>query len=439
MFRATLAHITKVCRSGFQSQLKNIRINEVADANKLQSKNVSRVISTKGSAQSEKLKGLKRPKPTTIFCNNGRYPNRCTCSSICANIPGTTSRFSTCQSICHRMVGASEGWKISSINTDIRRPCVSSSTARLRTECISDTDNIQHVVQPKSSVTVEDSQLQQLGQGPAPTSAPISEAAKFWSHRMYKAPDGKDLMVHYCRTLESAETVAKLFLDDTLLGLDMEWKANASALDSIQNNVSLIQLANAKRIALFHIAMFKPAKGVEDLVPPTLKAILENPDITKTGVSIKADCTRLRKYLGINARAIFELSHLYKLIMYCQSNPELINKKLVNLSTQVEEHFGLPLAKDVEVRCSDWTIPLNYSQVQYAASDPYACIRLFNVMNKKRKALNPMPPLPAHAELNLPIRIVHETPVNTQPEDVEVIKPTENPEAKEGSQPNPLS
>jgi hypothetical protein len=52
-------------------------------------------------------------------------------------------------------------------------------------------------------------------------------------------------------------------------------------------------------------------------------------------------------------------------------------------------------------------------------------------MNDKRMALDPMPPLPAHAELNLPIRIVHETPVKTEPGEVEVIKPKKSPGTKE--------
>ena len=38
-----------------------------------------------------------------------------------------------------------------------------------------------------------------------------------------------------------------------------------------------------------------------------------------------------------------------------------------------------------------------------AATDPYACIRLFNAMEAKRQAMDPMPPRPAHAELNQPI------------------------------------
>ncbi|PWY77209.1 ribonuclease H-like protein [Aspergillus sclerotioniger CBS 115572] len=250
-----------------------------------------------------------------------------------------------------------------------------------------------------------------------------SPTPKFWSHNMLKSPEDKDIIVHYCKTLKSSEEVSRLFLNDEILGFDMEWKAQASGWDSIQSNVSLIQVANRERIALFHIALFRPNKKLSDLVPPTLKQIIETPNITKLGVSIKADCTRLRKFLKIDAHGIFELSHLHKLVKYCQSNPKLINKRPVNLSEQVEEHLGLPLEKVEDVRCSDWTVSLNYRQVQYAASDSYACVCLFDTMNAKRKALDPRPPLPAHADLDRPIRIVCEPPVATDPNDVEVVKP----------------
>ena len=225
---------------------------------------------------------------------------------------------------------------------------------------------------------------------------------------MHKGPDGKDIVVHYCKTLQSTEDVAKHFLDDELVGFDMEWKAQASSSDSLQKNLSLIQLANEKRIALFHIALFKPATELDHFVAPTLRQIMESPSITKVGVSIKADCTRLRKYLGINPRGIFELSHLHKLVRYCQTTPKLINKRLVNLNDQVEHHFGLPMRKDGDVRCGDWARPLKYDQIQYAASDPFACVCLFNTMDHKRKAIVPTPPRPAHAELDLPIRLVEE-------------------------------
>ncbi|KAJ5806360.1 uncharacterized protein N7503_003962, partial [Penicillium pulvis] len=261
-----------------------------------------------------------------------------------------------------------------------------------------------------SSVACIDEQSLPLG-GPSPGESAVGreETVKdggpplFWTHSSQRGPGGQKLIVHYCRTLESTEEVARLFLGSKVIGFDMEWKAQASAWDSIQSNLSLIQVANEERIALFQIALFKPGQTLKDLVAPSLKQLLESPDITKVGVSIKADATRLRKYLGVEARSIFELSHLFKLVKYGLTQPKLVNKRGVNLSDQAEEHLGLPLEKSEDVRCGDWTRPLNYRQVQYAATDPYACMCLFNVMDQKRQAMDSVPPLPAHAELNLPI------------------------------------
>ncbi|KAJ5411556.1 uncharacterized protein N7487_005915 [Penicillium crustosum] len=244
---------------------------------------------------------------------------------------------------------------------------------------------------------------------PMPSSSP-----QFWSHSSQHSPDGRKLIVHYCRTLQSTEEAVQHFFGSKVIGFDMEWKAQASGWDSIQSNVSVIQIANEERIAIFQVALFKPARSLEDLVSPSLKRLIESPDVMKVGVSIKADCTRLRKYLGIDAKATFELSHLYKLIKYGKDNPKLVNKRGVNLSEQINEHFGLPLEKSDDVRCGDWTRALSYRQVQYAATDPYACVRLFHTMDAKRQAMNPMPPRPAFAELNQPIVLPLGQAVNSE-------------------------
>lgn len=198
----------------------------------------------------------------------------------------------------------------------------------------------------------------------ASPSANDPTAPIYWSHSSQQSPAGNKIIVHYCRTLRSTEEIVQLFLSSKVIGFDMEWKSSASSWDSKQNNVSVIQLANEERIAIFQVALFRPGRTLNDLVSPSLKRLIESPDVTKVGVAIKADCTRLRKYLGIDAKATFELSHLFKLIKFGKDNPKLVNKRGVNLSDQVQEHFGLPLDKSEDVRCGDWTRVLNYQQVQ---------------------------------------------------------------------------
>lgn len=189
----------------------------------------------------------------------------------------------------------------------------------------------------------------------------------FWKYTMYRGPaeDGTldaKVKVHYCTSSRTTERVIKqYFMNEKVLGLDLEWVSNALKSWGPRKNVSLIQLASPSRIGLFHIAAF-PAK--DTLVAPSLKKLLEDPEITKVGVWIKGDCTRLQSFLDIKTRGQFELSHLYKLVKYSKTGEHnLVNKKLVALSTQVKETLGLPLFKGSDVRTSDWTKPLNMNQI----------------------------------------------------------------------------
>jgi len=186
-----------------------------------------------------------------------------------------------------------------------------------------------------------------------------------WEYTLYRSPLDEKVKVHYCKTKADTERIARLFFDEEVLGFDIEWKPNATAKEGIKKNVALIQIASEERIALFHIARFRGEDTVDDPVTPTFKYIMQTPRITKVGVSIKADCTRLRRYMGIESQGLFELSHLYKLVKYSPSNASSVDKRLVRLAVQVEEHLGLPLWKGQDVRGSDWSsADLNYQQVQ---------------------------------------------------------------------------
>jgi hypothetical protein len=254
--------------------------------------------------------------------------------------------------------------------------------------------------------------------------------AAYWRYTLYENSDGQKVKVHYCKSKETTERTAQLFLGEEVIGFDIEWKPQASAAEGVKNNVSLIQIASEERIALFHIARYSKCATSDDFVAPTLKRIMESPSISKVGVAIKADCTRLRKFMGIEARGLFELSHLHTLIMFSTGNLKKVTKKLVSLAAQVEEHLQLPLFKG-EVRSSDWSQELNYEQIKYAASDTYAGLQLYHVMESKRVALKPTPPLPYHAELNLPIRLGDGCEFTTDDEEDVVGKlPSDRPLAK---------
>ncbi|KAF4120498.1 Ribonuclease D [Geosmithia morbida] len=239
--------------------------------------------------------------------------------------------------------------------------------------------------------------------------SPRGTPGSYWSHTMYRGGDAVDgsvrsVTVHYCKSRQSMETVCeKYFAGEPILGFDLEWSPRATKAMGPRQNVSLIQLASAGRIGLFHCAVFV---GEGDFVGPTFRKIMGDPAVTKVGVAIKADCTRMNNYLGVESRGIMELSHMYKMVKYQrQRRPDLINKSLVTLATQVEECLGLPLYKGDSVRSSDWTRYLNARQISYSAADAYAGIQLYHALDEQRRSLDPCPPLPFYAELNLPLPV----------------------------------
>lgn len=191
----------------------------------------------------------------------------------------------------------------------------------------------------------------------------LSSSSSYWQYHLYEGPQGEKVKIHYCTSRGQTERVSQLFLDQEVVGFDLEWKPGASIDGGIRQNVALVQLASEERIALFHFARFFRGESSSDFLAPTLRKILESSTITKVGVSVKADCTRLRQFLDVDVRGIMELSHLYKLVKYFSGDVTKINKVLVSLAQQVQEHLHLPLWKG-DVRCSDWSRELDYDQIR---------------------------------------------------------------------------
>lgn len=109
-----------------------------------------------------------------------------------------------------------------------------------------------------------------------------TSTASYWHFTLYQGPGGDrdKVKVHYCKTNEATERIAQLFLDEEVIGFDIEWHPSASAADGITKNVSLIQIASEERVLLAHIARYPNAaiseqeQRVEDFVAPSLKKIM---------------------------------------------------------------------------------------------------------------------------------------------------------------------
>lgn len=233
-----------------------------------------------------------------------------------------------------------------------------------------------------------------------------NSTASFWKYNLYKNASGETPTRHYCTTYEQAEAQVEKFRGANVVGFDLEWERFKSKAgeDSAKRCVSLMQLAAEDKVALFHLAVFRGGDSVAEMVPPSLRAMLEDPSVIKVGVNIGGDATRLRNVFGIEMQGNIELSHLYKLVKFGESQPEKVNKGLQSLAKQVEEVLHLPLAKGA-VRTSSWSKRLNLQQIEYATSDAYAGLRLYYELERRRKAMDPRPPRPAFHELNMPITL----------------------------------
>ncbi|KAK4561107.1 hypothetical protein LTR86_005062 [Recurvomyces mirabilis] len=260
--------------------------------------------------------------------------------------------------------------------------------------------------------------------------ASSSSNAAYWSYRLYRDDKGRSPSVHYCTNAQQAERELQHFIGQPLIGFDMEWDSTANKNSHAKRNASLIQIACEDRICLIHIARF-PSDDPEQLVPTTLRSILESTGTIKAGVNIQGDARRMREYLGTEVRAQIELSHLYKVVTFDRAD---INKTLkgASMAVQVQKILRLPLKKD-DVRVSAWARPLNQEQCDYSASDAYAGYQLFRELEVRREMIDPRPPRPAWQELKEPLVLGDGTKLRAKPKSsaVSAAKASTSPPAEE--------
>ncbi|KAE9965512.1 hypothetical protein BLS_007596 [Venturia inaequalis] len=224
------------------------------------------------------------------------------------------------------------------------------------------------------------------------------QATTYWSHEWYRDSNGKKVKISYSSTREQSEELAKRFLKERVLGFDMEWKADFTRKNAksgnkrknsrtLKDEISLIQVASADEIGLFHIALHKGTRPVE-LIARSLREIIESNAIIKTGVGIySADASRLRSYMKFQPRGMLDLNHLHRLVDISSG------RKMIGLSEHARIYLGFPLFKG-KVRTSDWTKTLTTAQQNYAASDAYVGLVLYHVLDVRRLNMDPIPPHP---------------------------------------------
>lgn len=238
----------------------------------------------------------------------------------------------------------------------------------------------------------------QQAAGQSPPEAGLTKQI-WWSYGLYRGPRNRKPEVLYARSKAESEEIAQGFLQEDVLGFDMEWPCfdgNSRGEDRLQDKVGLIAIACEAKIALFHFGAYT-GKKPGDFIGPKLREIIESPRIKKAGVNIlAADFGRLRDWFEMEPQGAVELSHLHNLDSYGRNGQTShCTTRLCALDKLVQTHLHLPLKKS-SVRTSNWgqKKQLSRDQKAYAASDAYAGFMLYHCLNSLRLSIEPSPPPP---------------------------------------------
>lgn len=219
-----------------------------------------------------------------------------------------------------------------------------------------------------------------------------------FSSDLFRGPDNRRPVISYSDNYNDSERIARRFLGESVVGFDMEWvyPERTPAPRPLQEMICSIQVAKEDEIALIHIGRHQ-GRTPEDLLAPSLRRLIEDPGIRKTGQSIMGDFWRLKTYFAVQPKGAFELSYFHTLLVRDEPNYET-RYITGGLRRLVEIHFpGLSLYKDVKMH-TDWQARLNARLAAYAAADAYSSLMLFHRMNARRLEMRPCPPLPRPTE-----------------------------------------
>ncbi|KAF2642971.1 ribonuclease H-like protein [Massarina eburnea CBS 473.64] len=233
-----------------------------------------------------------------------------------------------------------------------------------------------------------------------PAGATVESPHQF-SYTFFQGPNAREVELQYSDNLASSERIAQSFLEEEVVGFDMEWifpQPNPSP--PLKELICLIQIASESNIGLFHIAVHE-GDTVDELIAPSLRRIIESPRIRKIGQSIMGDGSRIKDHFGLAPQNLVELSYLHRLIRArTPRGRDRLKTYYVKggLAYMVQTHFpGLRLMKDKGMHAG-WMEPLSEKHRMYAADDAYASVMLFHKMNSLRQEMTPSPPLPRQTE-----------------------------------------
>lgn len=157
-------------------------------------------------------------------------------------------------------------------------------------------------------------------------------------------------------TIDSAKSAIQFINNQSIVGFDTETRPSFRKGKS--NNVSLVQISTLNHSFLFRINKL----GFID----ELKSLIENPNITKVGLSLKDDFNVLHKIAQFTPQGFIDLQSFIK-------NYNITDCSLQKIYAII---FNERISKSQ--RLSNWEADiLSPSQQNYASIDAWACLRIY--------------------------------------------------------------
>lgn len=165
-------------------------------------------------------------------------------------------------------------------------------------------------------------------------------------------------------TVAETDKAVKALSGESVLGIDTETRP--SFRKGVHHNVSLIQISTIDTCFLIRL------NRVE--MPDSLVALLENKAITKVGISLHDDLQALGKRRKFKAENFFDLQKYVKEF----GIEEMSLQKIYAIV------FGERISKSQQL--SNWENDvLTDKQKLYAATDAWACLKLYNQLKKNKQ------------------------------------------------------
>ncbi len=163
--------------------------------------------------------------------------------------------------------------------------------------------------------------------------------------------------IHTILNADQAEEAISYLEKYSLVGFDTETKP--SFKKGKPNKVALLQLSTDDRCFLFRLNKIG--------VPDSIVRFLENENITKVGLSVRDDFHVMHRTSAVEPKGFLELQDFVK----------KFNISDISLQKIYAIIFGEKISKSQ--RLTNWEADeLTHGQQVYAATDAWACLRIFN-------------------------------------------------------------